>query len=214
MTNPTPALRRSASIPFVLATIAACAVGCGGGATPPPADATSVTASHAAPPAAGAAATGTALLTPAGSAGSTKAERRKSAAWVSCHASYKADATNDLTASVDTMAKACADTTGMHMVNSFKGTQSATNLPQSFAFHAEANHCYRAYAVAAAAGIQDLDLLIKDSAGAVAGEDSTDDPTPVVLEDGAVCFKTADGASIVVSIGAGSGGYAVQLWGD
>jgi hypothetical protein len=197
---------------LVLAALAASALGCGGASTSPPAGATAVTASQATTPG-GASATGSALLTPAGSAGSQKAERRKNPAWATCHASYKADATNDLVASVDTMAKACADTTKMHMLSSFKGQQSASNLPQTFAFHADANHCYRAYAVAAAT-IQDLDLLIKDSTGAVAGEDSTDDPTPVVLEDGAVCFNTADDASVVVSIGAGNGAYAVQVWSD
>jgi hypothetical protein len=36
----------------------------------------------------------------------------------------------------------------------------------------------------------------------------------VVQEDGAVCFKAADDATVVVSIGAGSGAYAIQLWGD
>jgi hypothetical protein len=36
----------------------------------------------------------------------------------------------------------------------------------------------------------------------------------VVLEDGAVCFTQADEASIVVSVGAGSGAYAVQVWSD
>jgi hypothetical protein len=35
-----------------------------------------------------------------------------------------------------------------------------------------------------------------------------------VLEDGAVCFKSADDATVVVSIGAGSGAYALEVWGD
>jgi hypothetical protein len=150
---------------------------------------------------------------PSGSAGSQKAERRTSASWTACHATAKTDPNGDPVAQVDTLASACASTTGMHKLQSFKGTQAASNPPQSFPFHAEANHCYRAYAHAAAT-IKDLDLLIKDSTGAVAGEDSTDDPSPVVLEDGAVCFKSADDASIVVSIGAGSGAYGIQLWGD
>jgi hypothetical protein len=111
------------------------------------------------------------------------------------------------------MAKGCADTTRMHLVGSFKGTQAASNAPQSFPFKAEANHCYRAYAVAASS-IQDLDLLLKDGTGALAGEDSTDDPTPVVLENGAVCWKSADDATLVVSIGAGNGAYATEIWGD
>jgi hypothetical protein len=188
----------------LLAPLAVVLVACGG-TTPPPSD----------PGAAAAAAApgGSALLTPAGSAGSKKAERRKSAAWAPCHQSYKLDPSADLATSADQMAKGCADTTRMHLIDSFKGNQAASNAPQSFHFKAQANHCYRAYA-AAAATIQDLDLLMKDSTGAVAGEDSTDDPTPVVLEDGAVCFSSDDDATLVVSIGAGSGAYATEVWGD
>jgi len=187
-------------------------VACGGG-TPSPADPTSTTSSHDPAATATATAGGSALLTPAGTAGSTKAERRKNAAWAPCHQSYKLDPNADLATSADQMAKGCADTTRMHLIDSFKGSQAASNAPQSFHFKAEANHCYRAYGTAAAT-IQDLDLLMKDSTGALAGEDSTDDPTPVILEDGAVCFKSADDATLVVSIGAGSGAYALEVWGD
>jgi hypothetical protein len=48
----------------------------------------------------------------------------------------------------------------------------------------------------------------------VAGEDATDAATAVVLEDGAVCFKEADAATVVVSVGSGSGAFALQIWGD
>jgi hypothetical protein len=208
MPNRAPSLRPAPCFAFTasLALLAAC-----GGAPPPAAaDATSVTASQTAPaPAAG----GSAILSVTAGSASAKAERRANAAWAPCHSSFKVDPKADVAAAVDQLAKGCIDTTKMHMLDSFKGAQAAANLPQSFAFHAEAGHCYRAYAVAAP-GIQDLDLLIKDSAGAVAGEDSTDDPTPVVQEDGAVCFKAADQASVVVSIGAGAGAYAVQVWSD
>jgi hypothetical protein len=190
------------------------AVACGGN-SPPAADATSVTASHssATPSGPASAGAGSATLNPAGSAGSQKAERRTNAAWVECHASFTVPLSTDVGVAVDRMAKGCADTTRMHFIDAFKGSQAANNPPQSFKFHADANHCYRAYAVAAG-GITDLDLLIKDSDGAVAGEDSTDDPTPVTLEDGAVCFKAADDATIMVSIGGGAGAYGVQIWGD
>ncbi len=60
-------------------------------------------------------------------------------------------------------------------------------------------------------GIRDLDVAIKDSTGAVAGEDSTADASPVILEDGAVCFKEADAASLVVSVGLGKGTYALEI---
>jgi hypothetical protein len=204
---PIPTSRVLLPVPFVLAL-----AGCGGGATPA-ADPTSVTSSHSAGSASTAAGGGSATLTPAGSAGSQKAERRTNPAWAPCHSAYTLAPNGDVVAAVDQMAKGCADTTRMHLVDSFKGSQAANNPPQSFSFRAEANHCYRAYGVAAS-GITDLDLLVKDSTGAVAGEDSTDDPTPVVLEDGAICFKEADAASVMVSIGGGGGAYGVELWGD
>jgi hypothetical protein len=195
----------------VVAPLFLLAMACGD-STPPPTDATSVSASHTAPAAAPAVG-GTAALTVAKGAGSKKAERRVNPAWTPCHASYQVNPATDLATSVDQMSKGCAATTGMHMIDSFKGQQAASNAPQIQPLHAQANHCYRVYGVAAAT-IQDLDVLIKDSTGAPAGEDTTDDPTPVVLEDGAVCFTQADEASIVVSIGAGSGAYALQVWSD
>ena len=115
---------------------------------------------------------------------------------------------------VAAMAKACATATKMKLVGkTLTGKQGAEDAPQSFPFDAKANHCYRAYAQASE-GIKDLDLVVKDSAGIVVGQDSTDDPSPVVLEDGAVCFSKDDKASVVVSVGMGKGSYAVQVWSD
>jgi hypothetical protein len=152
-------------------------------------------------------------LIPGGSAGSTKADRMTSPAWSSCHSSYQI-ASADMAVEVGKMAQGCAATTKMHFLgDTFKGSQSASNPPQTFKWKAQGKHCYRAYG-ASASTIKDLDLLIKDSTGAVAGEDSTDDPTPVVLEDGCVCFKADDDASVVVSVGDGNGSYAIQVWSD
>jgi hypothetical protein len=115
---------------------------------------------------------------------------------------------------VAAMAKACEKSTRMKLLGrTLTGKQADEDKPQSLPFDAKANHCYRVYAQAAD-GIKDLDLVIKDSAGVVVGQDSTDDPTPVVLEDGAVCFTKDDKASVVVSVGMGSGAYAVQIWTD
>jgi hypothetical protein len=93
------------------------------------------------------------------------------------------------------------------------GKQADQDRPQSFPIDARAGHCYRAYA-RASDGIKDLDLVIEDSAGVVIGQDSTDDPSPIVLEDGAACFTKDDKATVIVSVGMGSGSYAVQIWGD
>jgi hypothetical protein len=112
------------------------------------------------------------------------------------------------------MAKACQTATKMKLNGkTFTGKQSDQQPPQTFPLKAEAKHCYRVYAQAAE-GIKDLDLAIKDSTGAIAGEDSTDDPSPVVLEDGAVCYTEDDASTVVVSVGMGGGAYAVQVWSD
>jgi len=112
------------------------------------------------------------------------------------------------------MARACAKATKMTLAGkTLTGKQGDQDPPQTFPLTAEANHCYRVYAQASE-GIRDLDLAIKDSTGAVAGEDSTDNASPVIVEDGAVCFKEADRAAIVVSVGLGKGTYALQVWRD
>ena len=112
------------------------------------------------------------------------------------------------------MAASCAKVTKMKKVGkTMTGKQADQDAPQTFAFEAKANHCYRAYAQASE-GIKDLDVVVKDSAGIVVGQDSTDDSSPVVLEDGAVCFSKDDKASVVVAVGMGKGTYAVEIWGD
>jgi hypothetical protein len=138
---------------------------------------------------------------------------RSDPAWASCHQGYEAKK-KDPARDVDGMARACAKVTKMSLFGAtLTGKQGDQDPPQSFPFKAEAGHCYRVYAQASE-GIRDLDLAIKDGAGAIAGEDSTDDASPVVVEDGAVCFKEADSATVVVSVGMGKGTYAVQIWKD
>jgi hypothetical protein len=144
---------------------------------------------------------------------SSVANTKTDDSWARCHRGYKATA-KDVSNDVAAVAKACERQTKMKPLGkTLTGKQADQDEPQSFAFDAKANHCYRVYAQAAD-GIKDLDLAVRDSAGVVVGQDSTDDSSPVVLEDGAVCFSKDDSASVVVSVGMGSGAYAVQIWGD
>jgi hypothetical protein len=199
-------------------------VACGGGeaqpVTPPP----SATAS-ATPPAstdtAAATASATASTPPADTTPpppppvptSAVATTKSDASWAGCHQSYKAKG-KDVARDVAEMAASCAKVTKMKKLGkTLKGKQADQDAPQTYPFDAKANHCYRVYAQATES-IQDLDIVIKDSAGIVAGQDSTDDPSPVVLEDGAVCFSKDDKASAVVSVGMGKGSYAVEIWSD
>jgi hypothetical protein len=217
------ALAMTLAVPFALQA-------CGGGEAPPPATPPAASASEA-PSAAPAASTSAAPAASASAApaetasaapppppapttpASTKVTTKNDPAWAGCHQSYEAK-NKDVVKDVAAMAKACAKVTKMKEVGKpFKGKQADKDPPQTFPLKAKANHCYRVYAQAAE-GIKDLDLAIKDSTGAIAGEDTTDDPSPVVFEDGAVCFKEDDAATVVVSVGMGSGAYAVEVWGD
>jgi hypothetical protein len=209
------ALTSAALVPPVASLVA-----CGGGETPPPVPpptTASAIASATATPSATAIATATETASavppppPPPAPTSTVATTKTDASWVACHQSYKAKA-KDVSRDVAAMAKACEAATKMKLVGkTMTGKQADQDAPQSFPFDAKAGHCYRAYAQATDE-IKDLDLVVKDSAGIVVGQDSTDDPSPVVLEDGAVCFSKDDKASVVVSVGMGKGTYAVQIW--
>ncbi|MGH7294183.1 MAG: hypothetical protein ACRELB_04590 [Polyangiaceae bacterium] len=221
-----PTNRARARSLTVLAAITALPFGLGlgamacGGAEPPPATTPAVTAS--APPTATAAGVpeasapaetaSAAPLPPAPVPTSAVATTKTEASWVACHASFKARG-KDTTADVEAMARQCAAATKMKPVGkTLTGKQADQDAPQSFPFDARAGRCYRAYAQASE-GIKDLDLVVKDSAGIIVGQDSTDDSSPVVMEDGAVCFSKDDRASVVVSVGMGKGAYSVQIWG-
>jgi hypothetical protein len=133
--------------------------------------------------------------------------------WSGCHRGYKATR-KDLARDVTGLAKACESVTKMKPTGKvLTGKQADQDRPQAFPFDARAGHCYRVYAQAGE-GIKDLDVAVEDSAGVAIGEDSTDDPSAVVLDDGAVCFTKDDRASVVISVGMGSGQYAIQIWAD
>jgi hypothetical protein len=139
------------------------------------------------------------------------ATTKTDASWAACHQSFKAK-NKDVVKDVAAMGKACEQVTTMKLVGKpLTSSQADTDAPQTFPLEARGTHCYRVYAQAAD-GIKDLDVVIKDSAGVIVGQDSTDDPSPVVLEDGAVCFSKPDRATIVVSVGMGKGSYALEVW--
>jgi hypothetical protein len=185
-----------ASTPDVVASTPATASGASGA----PTDTSAATAS-AAPPA------------PPPAPTSTVATTKSDASWAGCHQSYQAKL-KDVSKDVAAMANGCKAATKLKpMGKTLTGKQADQDAPQSYPLDAKANHCYRVYAQASD-GIKDLDVVVKDSAQVIVGQDSTDDPSPVVLEDGAVCFSKDDKASVVVAVGMGKGNYAVQIWSD
>lgn len=146
---------------------------------------------------------------PPSNPGSTKATSKNDPSWVACHSSFKPKGKSQA-ADVAALAKGCAKATKMKMI---KAAASKTGDAQTWPLKAKANKCYRVY-VQGADGVKGIDASIKDSTGAVAGAATGDGSTAVVLDDGAVCFKEADSATVAVSVKSGSGGYAVQIWGD
>jgi hypothetical protein len=215
------ALAAVVSLP-VFVSIAAC----GGGdqqppvTPPPPPASTPEPVASAAPTDSSAAAaptdSGSAAATtppPPPAPTSAVATTKSDATWAGCHQSFQAKK-KDVSKDVAAMAASCKDVTKMKVMGkTLTGKQADQDAPQSYPLDAKSGHCYRVYAQASD-GIKDLDVVIKDSAQIVAGQDSTDDPSPVVQEDGAVCFSKDDKATIVVAVGMGKGNYAVQVWSD
>ena len=54
------------------------------------------------------------------------------------------------------------------------------------------------------AALAGFDVTIVDSVGGLVGQDTTDDVSPVISEDGKVCYKTADSSTIRATAGAGA----------
>ncbi len=151
--------------------------------------------------------------TPTPPAGSKKITKKRDAAWGACHAAFKPK-TKDVVAEVQKLAKGCEAATKMKPTGApVKANQSEKNPHQEYKLKAAAGKCYRVYAESEPT-IKDLDILVKDSAGEVGAEDSTEDSSPVLVEDGAFCFKDADDAVVIVSVGEGKGNYALQIWSD
>jgi hypothetical protein len=186
----------SLSCAALLASVALAA--CGGGAKP------------AAAPGSGAGALDTSSLAP-----SAMVDTKSDPALAACHNTYKPTSNDqDVGSDVAAMAKGCADTTKMKKVgDTLKGTLSEKSAPMTFPFPAQAGKCYRVYGMSQST-MQDFDIVVIDSAKGLVAQDTTDDVSPVLVEDGKFCFKTADSSTIRASAGAGAGNFALEIWSD
>ena len=143
---------------------------------------------------------------------SDKVTWKKDATLAQCHNDVKTGA--DLVAGVTAMATACTGQTKMHQIGqTVQGSRKNLDPALTIPLQAQANHCYRVYGLSEDA-LKDLDIAVIDSAGKSAGEDGSDSPDAVVLEDGEICFKQADNVSVNVVAGDGNGKFAVEIWGD
>jgi hypothetical protein len=143
---------------------------------------------------------------------SEKVTWKRDPSFAKCHNDVKTG--KDLVAGVTAIAQGCASLMKLHQIgqtvqDTFANLDKAHPIP----LHAEAGHCYRAYGLSEDA-LQDLDIAIIDSAGKFCGEDGSDSPDAVTLEDGAICFTATDDVNVNVAAGNGNGKYAVEIWGD
>jgi hypothetical protein len=191
-------LSRLAPIAFALASLTAC-----GGSSPPPAASTASLGAPATTPAA----------VKAGKPDSDKVTWKRDVPAKNCHQAGKG---GDLTAATTAIAGGCVDTTKMHQVGSpttGEGQASTDTMVKSIPLAAKANHCYRVFGLAEPT-VTDFDIAIMDSAGKLAGEDTTDTNDAIVLEDGSICFTADDAASVNTAVATGKGKWALEIWSD
>jgi hypothetical protein len=150
---------------------------------------------------------------PADMPASTKAETKTDPAFASCHSSYKPSHDDDVASDVAAMAKGCADSTKMKKLGDTHTGELNDKAPVKLPLGVLAGKCYRMYGVSQST-MQDFDIAVIDSVGALVSEDTTDDVSPVIAEDGKVCFKTADTVTMRASAGAGGGKFAIEVWSD
>jgi hypothetical protein len=146
---------------------------------------------------------------------SIKAETKSEPLYASCHNTFKPpSADKDVAADVDAMSRGCAETTKMKKAGDTLAGEAREGAPPAlFPFAAQAGRCYRIYGVSQST-MQDFDVSWVDSNGGLVAQDTTDDASPVVVEDGKVCFKVSDSTTIRASAGAGAGKFALQVWSD
>lgn len=153
-------------------------------------------------------------MPPAFDFGSKKAEIRMYSTSDSATCATGVQATGAPASDVAAVVKACATATKQKPVGpAWSGNQKPDAPAQRFPFAAAAGRCYRAYG-SAAAGITDMSILVVDSAGATAAQGHSDGGRVIAPAGGSACFREADQAAVVVSVGRGMGAFAVQLTSD
>ena len=146
--------------------------------------------------------------------GSKRAAVKPRPEWEACRAGWHPSG-NDAGKAVEALANACAAATKTHgAAPTMTGSQNAVSTtPSTYKFHAQANHCYRVYGVASSS-VKNLVAVVTDSDGASIAEYHTDDVTPFIAPNEALCFSTDVDAKITVSVGLGDGPYAIAVWQD
>lgn len=133
--------------------------------------------------------------------------------WAACHAAF--EPSGNPAKAVAALGAACSAVTKMHAAGApMTGSQNAMSSPPvTYPFHAQARHCYRLYGVAGK-GVKSLVAVLSDEAGMAVAEYHTDDVSPFIAPDEAMCFADDVDGKIAASVGIGDGPYALQLWSE
>jgi hypothetical protein len=120
--------------------------------------------------------------------------------------------TGDITADINALGDACGTKFGLAAVADPYSRTLSQNQGWQRQFQMELPAgCYRLFA-AGDSGIQDLDTGIKDAAGNVIAQDSSNGPMPVLNPDGPFCITSAQKVDLFARVGKGAGRYAMWLW--
>jgi hypothetical protein len=108
----------------------------------------------------------------------------------------------------------CGPENGMKRLSAspLEGAVAAGGPPVTEAFEAHRGECYRIFAVAAA-GVGDLDVVVRSSRGTAIAADHGEDAWPIVQPDRPFCALEDDRYTVEVSAQRGSGRFAAELWG-
>jgi hypothetical protein len=140
-------------------------------------------------------------------------QRKEHADWAACHLSFHP--AGDPNKAVDALGSACASATKTHSAGAaMSGTQNAiSSQPIVYKFHGQAKHCYRLYGVTGGT-VKSLVAVITDAEGMAIAEYHTDDVSPIIAPDEAMCFVDDTDTTIAVSVGIGDGPYALSMWSE
>lgn len=142
--------------------------------------------------------------------GSDKARVRSDDTLAKCAAGARP--TGDPAARARAIAAACAKTkSGQAQGASIKAKQGAGDGAFESPLQAQSGDCI-GIAFASDPGVESLSVLVVDSSGKKILESTFSGGDGVATNEGPICFSRADGARLVLSVGAGSGNVAAALF--
>lgn len=127
-----------------------------------------------------------------------------------CHAGFQL--TGDAARDLATLTDRCGAPTGMVAHSEvLTGWQADTADVARYTVPVESGSCYRAFGVGGE-GIRDLDMGLHDPTGRLVARDVRPEPWAILSPEEPVCVRDSGSYELVVSVEAGQGDFAVQVW--